>query len=125
PARQELAHLAPISDGAGRSATSFPRRNKPHHLYFRVAAAARTVELVEVFLPGVFAVVPEMTQILPAVNAGVVAVVEMQVQGVVAGRLDMRDLYVFLAVLKLFLAGAVAPHFGAGRLDAQVFAGQQ
>jgi hypothetical protein len=66
----------------------------------------------------------EFVEVIPGVQARIVAVVEHQLDGVIADRLDIADVDVLLAGLQHRLLGAVAAHFGRRRMHAQVFAGQ-
>src|SRR5579864_901052 len=70
--------------------------------------------------------VAELAQIRPAVDAGVVLVVEDDADGVVADRLDRHDLHV--APARDDLLGrrpAMAHHLGRRALDAQIFGRQR
>src|SRR5919107_95862 len=69
--------------------------------------------------------VAELAQIGPAVDAGVMTVVEHDADGVVADRLDGGDLHMAAAGHDLLLAGAVALHLGRRALDAQVLGRQR
>ena len=82
------------------------------------------LELVEVFLPVLVVVLAQVVEGLPGVDAGVVVVVEVELDGVVADLFDFFDVDVLLADLQGFLSGAMALHFGGGGVDAQVFGGQ-
>src|SRR5206468_2601029 len=66
----------------------------------------------------------ELTQIGPAIDAGVVLVVEYDAYGIVADRLDLDDLHMTTAGDDLLLARPMALHFGRGAFDAQVFGWQ-
>src|SRR5690554_7849418 len=59
-------------------------------------------------------------EVVPAVEAAVVAVVEVQLEGVAAGLGDVLEADELLADLKGFLAAAVAAHLGGGGEDPQV-----
>ena len=52
------------------------------------------------------------------------AVIEEDAHGVIAHRLQPRDLDVLLAAHRHLLAGGMALHFGAGAFDAQIFGGK-
>src|SRR5690606_35623316 len=63
----------------------------------------------------------EFVEVFPAVDAGVMAVVEAEANGVVAGALDAGDGDVEFAPLQHLLARAVALDLGARRVDAEKF----
>src|SRR6185437_14813811 len=67
-----------------------------------------------------FAVAAQLVEVLPGVEAGVVAVVEDQLHGVLADRLDGADADGLFTEHQGFLAGAVALHLGRGGIDTQV-----
>src|ERR1700677_778980 len=60
----------------------------------------------------------QLTQIIPAIETGVVSVVEHDLDRVIANRLDRDDGDVLLARDNLFLARRVALHFSAWALHA-------
>src|SRR3984885_3912456 len=60
----------------------------------------------------------QLTQIVPAIETGVVSVVEHDLDRVIANRLDRDDGDVLLARDNLFLAWRVALHFSAWALHA-------
>src|SRR5208282_6932779 len=66
----------------------------------------------------------ELAQIVPAVEAGVVAVVEHEFDCVVADRLDVDDNDVLLAGDDPLLARRMALDLGAWAFDAQALGGQ-
>src|SRR3984885_5118341 len=66
----------------------------------------------------------QLAQIVPAIEAGVVSVVEHDLDCVIANRLDRDDGDILLARDKLFLARRMPLHFGARALDAQPLGGQ-
>ena len=66
----------------------------------------------------------EVVQRLPSVDAAIVSITERRADGIIADRTNVGDGDIFLAELQHFLAGSMAPDFGGGGVDAQVFAGQ-
>src|SRR5215208_2050365 len=69
--------------------------------------------------------VAELAQVRPAIDAGVVAIIEHDADGVVADRLDGGDLHMAAAGYDLLLAGSMALHFGRRALDAQILGRQR
>src|SRR5262245_42034715 len=65
-------------------------------------------ELVEIILPVGFPIAPELEQVVPAVDAGRVHVVEYQPDGIIADRMDFEDRDVPLAGDRLALVRRVA-----------------
>lgn len=65
-------------------------------------------------LPVLFMVLGEISQVIPAEDATVMAVTECQCQGVVAGGSGARDLDTLFAVLKYFLSGTMSFHLRTG-----------
>src|SRR5690606_25596597 len=90
----------------------------------RPALDAGLRQLVEVALPVLLLMGAEFVEIIPRIEAGGVAVVEHQLDGVVADRADVDDVDVLLAGLQHPLPGTVTTHLGRRRIDAQVLAGQ-
>src|SRR6185503_16688691 len=91
---------APLPVGEGKSNAS------------RIARRPSFLELGDITRPAHVMLLAELAQQRPAVDAGVVAVVEAQHHRVVADRLDRRDVDVALARHEHALPGAVALHFG-------------
>src|SRR5690606_31655658 len=85
----------------------------------RVAAGTRRLEPGQVLLPQRLLVLAQPVQVVPSVDAGVVAVAELRLDCVVADRLDRVDADVGLSGLQRLLAGAVAAHLGRRRMNAQ------
>src|SRR6185369_17867353 len=63
-------------------------------------------------------------QVVPRIDAGVVSVGELRAHRILAHRLELRDLDIFLADLQDLLPGPMASHLRGGRIDAQKLAGQ-
>src|SRR5579871_3269165 len=63
---------------------------------------------------------PELVQVLPGVQAGVVAVVEDQLDRVLADRVHRADVHVLLAQHERLLPRTVALHLGRGGVHPQV-----
>lgn len=66
----------------------------------------------------------EVVQRLPSIDAAIVSITKRRADGIIADRADVGDGDIFLTHLQHFLAGPMAPDFGGGGEDAQVFAGQ-
>ena len=75
--------------------------------------------------PALGVAVGELAQIGPAVDAGIVPVVENDADGVVADRLDVDDVHVPAAADDLLLARPMSLHLGRRALDAQVLGRQR
>src|SRR5215470_9764785 len=63
----------------------------------------------------------ELVKVVPAVEAGIVPVVEDDAHGVVADALECLDRYVLFSGDKYLLLRSMAQHLGAGRFYTQVF----
>src|SRR5512147_1086189 len=90
----------------------------------RIPALAEPLQRVEIGLPAGILVPAELVEIFPAVDAGVVQVVEHETHGVIANRLDLHDADMAAAGDHGLLAGAVTLHLGRRALDAQQLGGQ-
>src|SRR5512138_3861065 len=84
-----------------------------------VARSAGRLHAPEVVLPQRCLVDAEVVQVLPRIDAGVVAVRKEQIDAVKTDRLGGIDQHLTLADLQHFLPGSVAAHFGRRRIDAQ------
>jgi len=71
--------------------------------------------------PELLSVRAESADLLPRIQAGIVAVVEVQSNRIVPDRFYTYDTYIFLADLQDFLAGPVASNLGGRRVHAQKF----
>lgn len=78
----------------------------------------------QVIIPEFCLVKTEFPQVLPAVDAGVMAVIKVQLHGIIAHRFDVIDFYILLACLQHFLPPAVTAHFCRGRIHPKEFGGQ-
>src|SRR5882757_9377006 len=78
-------------------------------------------EVVEIVSPIGLPVPAQRKEIVPAVDAGRMHIVEDQPHRVIADRVHFEDGDVLLASHGLALVGGMALHLGAGALDAQVF----
>src|SRR5688572_7658050 len=90
----------------------------------RIAARTGLVEPLEVALPELVLVFPELAQVLPREDAGVVTIGEHRPDRIVSDRFEVLDRHVALADLKHFLTRTVAADFGRWRVDAQVLVGK-
>src|SRR5690242_11851894 len=68
------------------------------------------LQRLEVGGPSLVTVAAEFVEIVPAVEAGVVAIVEQDAHGVIAHRLQPRNLHRVLAGHDLLLAGGMTLH---------------
>ena len=57
----------------------------------------------QVIIPEFCLVKTEFPQVLPAVDAGVMVVIKVQLHGIIAHRFDVIDFYILLACLQHFL----------------------
>jgi len=80
-------------------------------LHFRIAAGAGVVQAVEVILPALGLVGAQFVQVIPGIEAGVVAIVKNQLNRVATYRFDGGNPDIDLACLQGFLAAAVTAHF--------------
>src|SRR3569833_2855906 len=74
----------------------------------------------QVLAPVRFLVAAQLVQVLPGVQAGVVPVIEHQLDRILPDRLDDPDTDSLLSKHQLFLARSVALHFRGRRMDTQV-----
>ena len=84
------------------------------HLASRLAPGGR--QPVEIALPQLVLPLAEVVEVVPRIDAGVVAVGERRTDRVVADGFDLRDRDVALADLQHLLARAVAAHFRRRRI---------
>src|SRR5688572_27641716 len=82
-----------------------------------VPSEALLRKLLDVSRPQRLLLSPELEQVAPGVKAGVVHVVEVDLEGVVADRLDPEDLDFLLACHKLALLRRVPLNLRGGRED--------
>ena len=71
-------------------------------------------QALQVVRPVFFHVRAEFVQRVPGIDAGIMAVVEMQADGVVTDLLDLVDIHVFLADLENLFPRPVSLHFRGG-----------
>lgn len=90
----------------------------------RFAGGAVLGKIVEILLPEHVPLVDELFKIVPAVDAGVVAVGERELDRIVADHLHARNVDEALANLKHGFIRRMALHFGGRRQHAQVFEAQ-
>lgn len=83
------------------------------------------LELSKITVPKFLLTRADVVQILPAVNAGIVTVVENKTHGVTADRLNAFDVHIALSDLKFCLIGRVSRHFRRGRKDTKKFEGKR
>src|SRR5882757_883739 len=81
-------------------------------------------EVVEIVSPIGLPVSAERKEVVPAVDAGRMHIVEDEPHRVIADRVHFEDGDVLLACDGLALIRRMALHFGAGALHAQVFGGE-
>src|SRR5262249_2700177 len=89
----------------------------------RIARQAALLEVLEIRGPDLVVVLAEMAQVVPGVDPGVVQVVELDAQRVVANRLDLENADLAALGDDLLLAGPMAHHLGRWAFDAQIFGG--
>ena len=80
-----------------------------------ITTGARGVELLKVVLPALLLLASQLVQIVPGIDAGIVTIVENQLQGVVADRFYFPDSELDLAYLQYFMPRTVAAHLCGGR----------
>src|SRR6185436_10256074 len=96
-----------------------------HSLDLGIAAQPAIEQGRLVCRPALGVGVAKLAQVGPAVDAGVVLVVEGDADGVVADRFDGNDLHVTTAGYDLLGRGsAMAHHFGRRTFDAEIFGRQ-
>ena len=93
-------------------------------MFGRFAGGAGFFKAAQVIGPHCSVSACQFIQVAPAVEAAVVTVGEGDFEGVVAGRLQVGDADAGFAGLQFGLPVAMAAHFGAGGIHAQVFGGQ-
>lgn len=79
------------------------------------------MKTLQVVLPMGIGVLCQVVQVVPVVQAAVVAVGKSEFEGVLACGLDVGQADFSFACLQFFLAVSVTAHFGAGRVNAQQF----
>src|SRR5471032_2201080 len=89
-----------------------------------LAADAVLFQLVEIGVPTLRLLDAELIEIGPGKDAGIVEIVELDAQRVVADRLDSQDADMGAAVDELLLRRVVALHLGRRALDAEIFGSQ-
>ncbi len=82
---------------------------------------SRLLQPVEVVGPVDGLLAPQVVEVAPVVETGVVAVIEKDLDGVLAHRLDVGDVHVLLVQLQLGTFAPVATHFGRRGVDPQQF----
>src|SRR5436190_9235312 len=87
----------------------------------RLPACAGLRETVDIALPELVLARAEIVEVIPRVNAGLVAVGECWTKRVVAYGLDVCNRDIALAGLQCLLSGPVAAHFGGRRIDTKEF----
>src|SRR5207342_2042871 len=88
-------------------------------LALRIPARTGGLDSGEIALPQLVLAHAEVVEIIPRVDAGIVAIRERRPYRVMADGLETGDRHVALADLERFLARTVSPHFGGGRVHAQ------
>src|ERR1700693_5158259 len=86
------------------------RRGRRRRARDRTPAPARGLHAREVIPPHEVVTRPEIVQIVPGINAGIVAVGKFRPDCVMSHRLDLGDGHVALAYLQRFLPWTVTPH---------------
>jgi hypothetical protein len=81
-------------------------------------------ETIEVILPLLLILGAEFVQVFPGIDTGIVLIIEHELQGVIALRLDRIDGDLFLVNLKHFLTRAVTGHLCGRRIHTKVLTGQ-
>ena len=89
-----------------------------------IGFASRGVEPSQVLVPHQLVPRPELVEIVPGVDTGLVPIREFGADCVMSYRLDLRNGDLALANLQRFLAGAVAAHLGGWRIDPEEFVGE-
>src|SRR5215470_15875246 len=84
-----------------------------------LAARARSIDAIEVLSPQPIAIQPEFVEVIPGIDAGVVAVGKLRLDRIAADRLDTDDLNVLFADLQDFLPRAVTAHLCGRAIDPQ------
>src|SRR5579871_791490 len=77
-------------------------------------------EAFQIGLPFLPVLAPEFEEIGPAIEAGIVPIVEDNAHRIMADRIERCDLHVALAGNERALQGTVALHFRTRRFDAQI-----
>ena len=65
------------------------------------------LELVQILLPECFLVLSQLVEGIPGVDAGIVVIIEEQLNGIVTDLVDTIDVYILFTELQFFLPG---PH---------------
>src|SRR5690606_31246834 len=123
-ANSEIVRLSVQSCAAARVASTFLRFewHDVDHLHAgidRIAFRARFFEALQIVLPHHILMLAELAQVFPGVDAGVVAIVEEQLDAVMADGFELGQFDEALTHLQHFLARAVTTHFGRRRMDTQ------
>ena len=82
---------------------------------------SRGLELVQIFLPQGFLIHSQHVQRIPGVDSGVVVIIKVQLDCVVAYLLNAINVDVLFADLQFFLPGTVALDFCRRGIHPQVF----
>src|SRR5436190_16048283 len=90
----------------------------------RLALQPLVGQIVEIFLPILRMIPPELEKIIPAVDPGRMQIVEHQTHGIVADWMQFENSHIFFAGDSLALIRRMPLHLGTGTLHAQVFGSQ-
>jgi hypothetical protein len=82
------------------------------------------LQLLQILLPHDLFVDPQRVKVIPGVDARVMRIVEMEANRVVADRLDLVDVDLFLTQLKHALAGTMALYLRRWRIHTKQLAGK-
>src|SRR5690606_11472252 len=120
-ARSRRRSTAIWSDPAGPAPPAGPLpgllRHDADHGNIRVPAGTGLVQPVQILLPQSVLILPEPVEVVPAVQAAVVAIVEHQLERIVAGGLKAHQGNILLAGLQNRLTMAL--HLRRGRMHPQ------
>src|ERR1700681_1649106 len=97
------------------------RRRRGGGIRIGITARACGIEPLEILVPHRIVPRPELVEIVPGVDTGLVSVRELGTNRVVPDRFDLRNGDLAFADLQRFLAGTVAAYFRGWRIDSEEF----
>lgn len=84
------------------------------------AFVARILETTQIVRPFSIVSSPQLMQVFPCIQTGIVAIIEDQPKRIVADWLDSGYLYIFLSGLQYALTRAMSLHFSRWRIYTEI-----
>ncbi len=88
-----------------------------------LALIAGALQSLEIVLPVVLIVEAQLIEGVPGVDAGIVLIIKVETDGVVAHRVDVGDIHLLFAYLQNLLPWTMALNLGGGGEDPEIFCG--